>query len=242
MNPQGLLKVVAADSEDVSQQSLRRLHRGLASRKILAESEEPVPQDTEESEDTVDEDVSEAFPNLIWEDEDAARQYVETCLESLEQVQSNEKLSSLTELLQQLVSRPSSKICVISSFVDSLNYLHAAATDLDIAAEVVTGSQSHGERQEAINRFLGEGKLLLATDAVVEGLGLEQVNQVIHFDLPQNPTRLMQRQGRFDRIGRTEPLTMYYLRDTSGAVPFDQHIERLFVKAEEVRRTGILPE
>jgi superfamily II DNA/RNA helicase len=129
---------------------------------------------------------------------------------------------------------------VISFCLDSLNYLQSAVSDLDIAAELITGGQSFSEREQSINRFLKEGTLLLATDAVMEGFALPQVNDVIHFDLPQNPRTLMQRQGRFDRIGRNEPLVMYYLRDTSGALPLEQQVERLVSKAEALRNTGVL--
>jgi SNF2 family DNA or RNA helicase len=239
---QSILLRRAASCVFAVEQSLRHLHRGLASHKILTESDEPVTQDADEPEDTIDEDVSEAVPHLVCEDEDKARQFLEACLESVDRVQSDEKLIALTGVLQQLVARPSTKICVLSSFMDTVDYLQAAVRDLGIVAEVVTGGQPLEERQEAVNRFLGEGKLLFATDAVMEGLGLEQVNHVIHFDLPQNPTRLMQRQGRFDRIGRTELLTMYYLRDTSKVLPFDQLIERLFAKVEEVRKAASLPD
>ena len=112
-----------------------------------------------------------------------------------------------------------------------------ALSDLNITAGLVTGSQTFTEREEAVRRFLHNGRLLLATDAIMEGFGMAQVNHVIHFDLPQNPNRLMQRQGRFDRIGRTEPLSSYYFRDTSESLPSEQPIEALLSKVEQLTRT-----
>ena len=224
------------------EQSLRRLHRTLAVQPGITKGMEPVADTAEDSDDALVEEVAEKTSNVIWEDNHAARQFVESCLDSLEQVQSDEKLASVTKLLKELIVRPASKICMISSCLDSLSYLHSTVSDLGIAADLVSSGHTFSERHDIIDRFRQEGTLLLATDAVMEGIILPEVNHVIHIDLPWNPMRMMQRQGRFDRIGRSEPLAMYFLHDTSGALPFDQQLERVLAKVEELRRTGILSE
>lgn len=43
--------------------------------------------------------------------------------------------------------------------------------------------------------------LLLATDVLAEGMNLQQCRNIINYDLPWNPMRLVQRHGRVDRIG-----------------------------------------
>jgi superfamily II DNA or RNA helicase len=43
--------------------------------------------------------------------------------------------------------------------------------------------------------------LLVATDVLAEGVNLQQAQQIINYDLPWNPMRLVQRHGRIDRIG-----------------------------------------
>lgn len=43
--------------------------------------------------------------------------------------------------------------------------------------------------------------LLVCTDVLAEGLNLQQSCNIINFDLPWNPMRLVQRHGRIDRIG-----------------------------------------
>jgi len=40
---------------------------------------------------------------------------------------------------------------------------------------------------------------LLTTDVLAEGVNLQECGVVVHFDLPWNPTRLIQRNGRIDR-------------------------------------------
>lgn len=225
----------AASSIFAVEQSLRRLQRTLALR--ATQASELLAGPTDDLEDLYDDTISEQSWNSLWENGNAAIRFVESSLNSLEQVQSDEKLASVTKLLQQLLDDSTCKICVISSYVDSLNYLHSAISDLNITAGLITGGQIFMEREEAVRRFLHDGRLLLATDAVMEGFNMAQVNHVIHFDLPQNPNRLMQRQGRFDRIGRTEPLSSYHFRDTSGALPSEQQVESTLSKIEQLTRT-----
>lgn len=47
--------------------------------------------------------------------------------------------------------------------------------------------------------------LLIATDALSEGVNLQQARHIINYDLPWNPMRLVQRHGRVDRIGSPHP-------------------------------------
>lgn len=46
-----------------------------------------------------------------------------------------------------------------------------------------------------------EFDLLFATDVLSEGVNLQQAGQMINYDLPWNPQRIVQRHGRIDRIG-----------------------------------------
>lgn len=43
--------------------------------------------------------------------------------------------------------------------------------------------------------------ILLTTDVLAEGVNLQQAAQIINYDLPWNPMRIVQRHGRVDRIG-----------------------------------------
>lgn len=47
--------------------------------------------------------------------------------------------------------------------------------------------------------------LLLCTDVLAEGMNLQQCRNVVNYDLPWNPMRLVQRHGRVDRIGSMHP-------------------------------------
>lgn len=47
--------------------------------------------------------------------------------------------------------------------------------------------------------------ILLTTDVLAEGVNLQQAAQIINYDLPWNPMRIVQRHGRVDRIGSEHP-------------------------------------
>lgn len=49
--------------------------------------------------------------------------------------------------------------------------------------------------------FKNEFDLLFTTDVLAEGVNLQQAGQMINYDLPWNPMRIVQRHGRVDRIG-----------------------------------------
>ena len=52
--------------------------------------------------------------------------------------------------------------------------------------------------------------IMIATDVLAEGMNLQQCSNIINFDLPWNPMRLIQRHGRIDRIGSTyDEVNMY---------------------------------
>lgn len=50
-----------------------------------------------------------------------------------------------------------------------------------------------------------EYDILLTTDVLAEGVNLQQAGEIINYDLPWNPMRIVQRHGRVDRIGSEHP-------------------------------------
>ena len=48
-------------------------------------------------------------------------------------------------------------------------------------------------------------KVLIATDVLAEGINLHRSNVIVNYDLPWNPTRVLQRAGRVNRLGSTFP-------------------------------------
>jgi len=68
----------------------------------------------------------------------------------------------------------------------------------------VTGLLSEEEREIRVTELIKSKKyVLVATDCLSEGINLQDgFDAVIHYDLPWNPNRLEQREGRVDRFGQ----------------------------------------
>lgn len=83
----------------------------------------------------------------------------------------------------------------------------------DLRIEVVTSEDPDDVRRQRVTD-LGKAprRLLIATDCLSEGINLqESFTAVLHYDLPWNPNRLEQREGRVDRFGQTAEQVKAYL-------------------------------
>jgi superfamily II DNA or RNA helicase len=91
----------------------------------------------------------------------------------------------------------------------------------------VTGALAEEERRQRIEELdpsKAPYRVLVATDCLSEGINLQRYfNAVLHYDLPWNPNRLDQREGRVDRFGQPSgqvKAVLFYGRDNpvDGAV------------------------
>ncbi|RCJ24411.1 helicase [Nostoc minutum NIES-26] len=74
-----------------------------------------------------------------------------------------------------------------------------------IRVVAITGELSEDERETRLEELKSyPQRVLVATDCLSEGVNLQtHFSAVIHYDLPWNPNRLEQREGRIDRYGQT---------------------------------------
>ncbi len=109
----------------------------------------------------------------------------------------------------------------------------------DLRVISITGALTEDERQIRVAELAREpNRVLVATDCLSEGINLQEAfNAVVHYDLPWNPNRLEQREGRVDRFGQRSEVVkavLIYGRDNpvDGAV-----LDVLIRKAVEIRQT-----
>jgi ERCC4-related helicase len=147
------------------------------------------------------------------------------------------KIQRVLELVEEIrAGEPQANILIYSEYVDSLEALTARLRKRWGASVLtMTGELDDRGRGRVTDRFRTEsGLILVSTDASAEGLNLHQrCHNLIHLELPFNPNRLEQRNGRIDRYGQDfEPLVRYlFLRGT-----FEERIlMRLIVKYERQR-------
>ena len=107
----------------------------------------------------------------------------------------------------------------------------------------VTGGDGNNEQRKAkIDELNDEPvRVLVATDCLSEGVNLQQhFNAVVHYDLPWNPNRLEQREGRVDRFGQ-EKSTVRAVLLFGADNPMDLVVLNILIrKARTIRnRLGI---
>ncbi|MDX9831669.1 MAG: helicase-related protein [Anaerolineae bacterium] len=151
------------------------------------------------------------------------------------------KLNKLldTVLRQRLATYP--KVVLFTRYVDTMNYLaeQIAGDKRYRRATVLTihGGLNEAQRRDVFRAFeRADQAILLATDAISEGINLQHVAaQVIHYELPWNPNRLEQRNGRVDRFGQRKPVV--YIRTMVMDETLDAAILKVLVnKAAQIRR------
>ena len=111
----------------------------------------------------------------------------------------------------------------------------------DERIEVIDGLTSSTRRQEIQRRFNSDPaqeplRILLATDAAREGLNFQaHCADLFHFDLPWNPGRIEQRNGRIDRKLQPQPEVRCHYFVLPQRVE-DRVLEVLVRKTETIKR------
>lgn len=76
--------------------------------------------------------------------------------------------------------------------------------------------------------------LMVATDRASEGVNLQRAASIVHYDLPWNPVRIEQRNGRARRLGSIRSFI-----DIIFVLPRDQSARRLLMTLAAKRRTAL---
>ncbi len=126
----------------------------------------------------------------------------------------------LAELKSIHDANPTDKIIIFSEYADTVEWLVEFLTRNGYEGKLVQydGSLTGPQRKKALADFAKlEILLLVSTDSAAEGLNLQtHCHRVMHIELPFNPNRMLQRQGRVDRFGQTEvcEFGFLYAKDT----------------------------
>ena len=83
--------------------------------------------------------------------------------------------------------------------------------------------------------------ILVSTDVLSEGQNLQDCGILVNYDLHWNPTRMVQRAGRIDRIGSKHPLLwVYNMFPEEGLERLLRLVESLNRKITDIDRSGFL--
>lgn len=140
------------------------------------------------------------------------------------------------------------RVLIFTEYEDTLRYLRQqiasaiAGTDqAERRIEVYHGPTPQARRKEIQRAFNADPaknplRILLATDAGREGINLQtRCSDLFHFDVPWNPSRLEQRNGRIDRKLQQKPeVNCYYFVYKDRAE--DRVLRALVRKTDTIKR------
>lgn len=125
------------------------------------------------------------------------------------------KLNEFRKLLvEHRTKDPKRKIIVFSAFADTVNYLgeRFQADGNPLRVMIYTSGDASVANKEKIRANFDAGlkkelqrddfDILIATDAISEGYNLHRAGEIFNYDIPYNPTRVIQRIGRINRINK----------------------------------------
>ena len=139
------------------------------------------------------------------------------------------------------------RLLIFTDYVDTKRYLEHQLRDLlrdddpDRRIASFSGGMSEDNRERLKAQFNADPdeeplRILIATDAAREGVNLQNhCKHLIHFDIPWNPSKLEQRNGRIDRkLQRAPQVWCHYfvLEDR----PEDRVMDVLVQKTEVIRQ------
>lgn len=124
----------------------------------------------------------------------------------LTSIEKDQKVKRCTEQTKLWINRGQSPI-VFCRFIATAQYVAKILKEQlpkDVDVRAITSELSDEERREKIDEMAkSQRRVLVATDCLSEGINLQdKFNAILHYDLPWNPNRLEQREGRVDRYGQ----------------------------------------
>jgi superfamily II DNA or RNA helicase/HKD family nuclease len=121
------------------------------------------------------------------------------------------KLDAIDLEIKKLIrDNPNRKIVIFSSYADTVNYLYDklkknpriikyTSADPNVLRKTIKSNFDAAvlpEKQE------DDFDVIITTDALSEGVNLHRAGVIINYDIPYNPTRVIQRVGRTNRINK----------------------------------------
>lgn len=214
-------------------------------------------------EDTVAEIGAEAVENTLFEENDFgvdfsrsdllnSVDYKTTELDKLsrlierveflnQHVETDFKIKHTIDLIKKWLKEGFQPI-IFCHYIATAKYVEEKLRDVlpkNVLIQAITSEMADEQRKEEVERIgEHEKRVLVATDCLSEGINLQDhFNAVLHYDLPWNPNRIEQREGRVDRFGQTSSQIKTYMLYGENN-PMDKFIlEVLIRKVREIQKS-----
>jgi len=159
----------------------------------------------------------EQFLNDINSDIELLKE-IKTKVAELNLVDNDPKSQRVVEKIREIINTPPAnneprrKVIIFSEYTDTVRHLQPVIEE-EFKEQVLTVAGDIGVKQNEsmLNDFDASIKpkqqkddfcILLTSDKLSEGYNLNRAGAVINYDIPWNPTRVIQRVGRINRIGK----------------------------------------
>lgn len=125
-----------------------------------------------------------------------------------EKITRDPKWEKFADVLKTKAHLKKGKLIIFTESKETAEYLAAQiAKEVEPKVLVFTGVSHESVRDDVIANFdakvrhpKDDYRILVATEVLAEGVNLHRSNVVINYDIPWNPTRLIQRVGRVNRV------------------------------------------
>ena len=161
----------------------------------------------------IDEDKAEKYKSADFKSEFLS--YLDKDLEILKEIKNiwqkierDPKLDLFLETLKSDKILQKNKLVIFTESKETAEYLAEKLKEKSTETVLCfTGASEYSARNKVIENFDAKSpnpkddhRILVATEILSEGVNLHRSNVVINYDIPWNPTRMMQRVGRVNRI------------------------------------------
>lgn len=161
------------------------------------------------------------------------------------------KDDKIQELAKHLNQNDDRKVIVFTYFADTLKYLSenlpgylVKGKNIEFALGTKSEIEDYAKRFAPVSKKYelkqGEKEIdfLVATDKLSEGQNLQDCGMVVNYDLHWNPVRMIQRNGRINRLGsKFEEIFIYNFRPTEQLESYLQLVSKLQDKINLIRYT-----
>jgi superfamily II DNA or RNA helicase len=163
-------------------------------------------------------------------------------------IQKDDKIQQLAKHLNQNDDR---KVLIFTYFADTLKYLQnelpqylVKGRNVEFALGTKNEIENFARRFAPISKKYNlkqderEIDYLIATDKLSEGQNLQDSGMIVNYDLHWNPVRMIQRNGRINRLGSAfEEIFVYNFRPTDQLESYLQLVNKLQTKIDLIRYT-----
>lgn len=139
-------------------------------------------------------------------------------IKKLDLVSNDPKASSLIKEIKKILKvppkagEPKRKLIIFSEYIDTINHLNSffegafkgkfLSADGSLSARQLKQILANFDASVKTSQQENDFQILLTSDKLSEGVDLNRAGAIINYDIPWNPTRVIQRVGRINRIGK----------------------------------------